>query len=413
MGPVIALVLAFMALSLFVKYAWEKVDLFLRSNYKYLILDSLASYIHYGKDIGVEASLVLDYPTNEVFERRLEGQRYLASKLGSGSGGGSGGGKARRGPALASSLVDCRFALAKVCMPLLRELEFSPDVSGRNFVTGVRHAVPRGGDDDDDPDDMSSSGMLHVVTEDGTARPYVGNDAVYTMGASCFYAPIQEEVNRRMIGVGGMPRFCPIAMNAELERNVELVKNLTGMDKVRYSLSGSEAIDGAIKDVRASCDDKPLVVRFKSAYHGHVSGVSFVDCPDHVFLPECSNSSIDFIERYHYRICAVIVNPMQHFTGVNRPSPPGEKVTHGSRIRKSIPREEYARWLHDLQEKCNYCTKYLTRVSYCMPDICPGSSSSRAASDPRDSSVVSLFPRLPRLRWSWTTFTSPSARPSY
>jgi hypothetical protein len=27
-------------------------------------------------------------------------------------------------------------------------------------------------------------------------------------------------------------RFCPIAMNGELEKNVELVKRLTGMDKV-------------------------------------------------------------------------------------------------------------------------------------------------------------------------------------
>ena len=107
-------------------------------------------------------------------------------------------------------------------------------------------------------------------------------------------------------------------------------------------------MDGALKDIKASCDDKPLVVRFKSAYHGHVSGVSVVDCPGHVFLPECTQSSIDFIEKYHYRIAAVIVNPMQHFTGINKPSPPGEKVTVGKRIRSAVPREEYARWLHSL-----------------------------------------------------------------
>ena len=151
MGPVLALVLAFIVLSLLAKHAWEKIELFLRSNYKYLFLESLASYVHYGEDIGIEASLKLDGPTREVYERRLEGQGYLASKLGGAAagddsptrrrrGGGGGGG---RGRALAPSLVDCRFALAKVCMPLLRELEFSPDDDGvgRNFVSGVRNVA--------------------------------------------------------------------------------------------------------------------------------------------------------------------------------------------------------------------------------------------------------------------------------
>lgn len=133
--------------------------------------------------------------------------------------------------------------------------------------------------------------------------------------------------------------------------------------------SGSEAVDAALKDIKASCNHKPLIVRFKSAYHGHVSGINFLDCAGHVFLPECSQQSLDFIERYHYRIAAVIVNPMQHFTGINKPSPPGEKVTHTSRIRSAVSREEYARWLHSLQDKCNYCTKYLTKVALVMDDI--------------------------------------------
>lgn len=112
-----------------------------------------------------------------------------------------------------------------------------------------------------------------------------------------------------------------------------------------------------------------MIVRFTSAYHGHVSGVSFIDCPNHIFLPECSQSSIDFIEKYHHRIAAVIVNPMQHFTGINKPSPPGEKTNASSRIRRAVSRAEYARWLHSLQEKCNYCTKYLSRVAFIIDDI--------------------------------------------
>lgn len=128
-------------------------------------------------------------------------------------------------------------------------------------------------------------------------------------------------------------------------------------------------MDAALKDIKASCNQKPLIVRFKSAYHGHVSGINVLDCAGHVFLPECSQKSLDFIERYHYRIAAVIVNPMQHFTGINKPSPPGEKVTYSSRIRSAVSREDYSRWLHSLQEKCNYCTKYLTKVAMVMDDI--------------------------------------------
>jgi len=128
-------------------------------------------------------------------------------------------------------------------------------------------------------------------------------------------------------------------------------------------------VDAALKDIKASCNHKPLIVRFKSAYHGHVSGINVLDCDGHVFLPECSQKSLDFIERYHYRIAAVIVNPMQHFTGINKPSPPGEKVTHSSRVRSAVSREDYARWLHSLQRKCNYCTKYLTKVALVMDDI--------------------------------------------
>ena len=136
-----------------------------------------------------------------------------------------------------------------------------------------------------------------------------------------------------------------------------------------FTQKGSEAVDAALKDIKASCNHKPLIVRFQSAYHGHVSGINFLDCDGHVFLPECSQKSLDFIERYHYRIAAVIVNPMQHFTGINKASPPGEKVTHSSRVRSAVSREDYSRWLHSLQDKCNYCTKYLTKVAMVMDDI--------------------------------------------
>lgn len=230
------------------KIVRERLELYLLSNVKYRLLDALGPYIYYGKtDVGIEASLQFDSPSDEVFSRRLVGQKYLSSKLGGGDGNDEGkeGEIIMHGPTLATQLVDCRFALSKVCMPLLRELEF-PTI-GRNFITNVTHgSATKDSVGYKNKDDVASAGMIHVTTEDGISRPYVGNDAVHTLSVRSFHAPIQEQINRRMSlrkedacpHYGGKEksttlRFCPIAMNTELERNVELVRKLTGMEKVR------------------------------------------------------------------------------------------------------------------------------------------------------------------------------------
>ena len=357
-----------------------------------IIIFLSADYIYYGKDIGVDASLAFDSPSKEVLEKRKEGQNYLRSKLNP-----TGKKGATNGPQLAPKLVDCRFALAKVCMPLMRELEFPCQ---RNFISKVRNRAQEGNRSTNEDCDHYSSGMLEVDVETETNLMYVGNDAVHTLGIESFHGPVQEEIHQRMTpdNADSNLRFAPLSLNPALEKNVDLILGLTGMDQVsgeffhnlfslhrsinyrflsvsisiqvRYSLSGSEAMDAAFKDVRASCRGKKVVVRFSSAYHGHVSGVDYLNCgSDHVFLKECSQESIDFIEKYHYRIAAVVVNPMQHFTGINKASPPGEKLNMSSRIRQAVQKDQYAKWLHDLQDKCNYCTKYLTKIAFIIDDI--------------------------------------------
>eukprot|EP00551_Chaetoceros_affinis_P010537 CAMPEP_0203667762 /NCGR_PEP_ID=MMETSP0090-20130426/4540_1 /ASSEMBLY_ACC=CAM_ASM_001088 /TAXON_ID=426623 /ORGANISM="Chaetoceros affinis, Strain CCMP159" /LENGTH=826 /DNA_ID=CAMNT_0050532027 /DNA_START=67 /DNA_END=2547 /DNA_ORIENTATION=+ len=399
-SPVLPLTLAFIGISLFIKVISEKIAFFLKSNIKYRVLDFLADYIHYGNDIGIKSSLSLDSPTSDVLKRREKGQSYLSSKLSSLA-------SDSRGETLKSKLVDCRFALAKVCMPLMRELEFP---TNRNFLIELTNR-PQQKDQNLQPapeeekkdqiennekgdagqhagnSDVSSAGMFIVHSDQVKDLMYIGNDAVHTLGIQSFHAPIQEEINRRMSllnnngndkdknnndnnAEASRLRFAPIALNPEIEKNADLILGLTGMDQVRYSLSGSEAMDAAFKDIRASCRNKKVIVRFSSAYHGHVSGVDYLNCgPDHIFLEECSQQSIDFIEKYHFRIAAVVVNPMQHFTGVNKASPPGEKLTLTSRVRQAVPKDVYAKWLHDLQDKCNYCTKYLSKVALVLDDI--------------------------------------------
>jgi acetylornithine/succinyldiaminopimelate/putrescine aminotransferase len=102
---------------------------------------------------------------------------------------------------------------------------------------------------------------MHQVVVNDEKLLYLGNDAVHILGMS-FYQPIQQEINRRMLLPEANLKFAPIALHPELERNATTILKMTKMDQVRYSLSGSEAMDGALKDIQASCRGKQVVVRF-------------------------------------------------------------------------------------------------------------------------------------------------------
>jgi hypothetical protein len=82
-----------------------------------------------------------------------------------------------------------------------------------------------------------------------------------------------------------------------------------------------------------------------------------------------SDESLAFLEKWHFKIAGVMVNPMMHFTGVNQVSPPGEKVTLGKRDRTAVSREDYAAWLTKLGDKCRYCTKFLTPIAFMLDDV--------------------------------------------
>jgi hypothetical protein len=163
----------------------------------------------------------LDSPNAVLLDRRKKGQAYLASKLNPVDGK-----ENTRGQMLSPKLVDCRFALAKVCMPLMRELEFP---AKRNFVTEVRNRKQV-------KSDGYAKGMFEVDSATMSNLIFVGSDAVHTLGIDAFHAPIQEEINNRMSLVDGNKssflRFAPLALNPELEKNANMILGLTGMDQV-------------------------------------------------------------------------------------------------------------------------------------------------------------------------------------
>jgi hypothetical protein len=207
MGTVSLLLAGFVFAYLSYRIIQEKLVFLIHSNLKYKILDFLADFIYYGKDIGVEASLQLDKPSPALFGRRLDGQKYLESKLGSSL-------EETHGAKLGPKIVDCRFALHKVLMPLLRELEFPS--SNRNFVTSLD----------------AKKGIHKVQLENGEVIPYLGNDAVHTLGYNSFYKPLQDEIAKRMASPQATLKFAPIALNPELEKNADMILEMTGMDQV-------------------------------------------------------------------------------------------------------------------------------------------------------------------------------------
>lgn len=124
-------------------------------------------------------------------------------------------------------LVDCRFRLAKVCMPLLRELEFPMT---RNFIVEMRNKKQK-------KRHGYEEGIFEVDSETASNLMYVGNDAVHTLGVKAFHEPVQEEINKQMSLVKektSFLRFSPISLNYVLEKNVNMILEMTGMDQVRH-----------------------------------------------------------------------------------------------------------------------------------------------------------------------------------
>ncbi len=114
----------------------------------------------------------------------------------------------------------------------MRELEFT---SNRNFVMKLYNRKKQENDDKKNIVDNCSNGMFEVDTDQILNLMYVGNDAVHTLGIQSFHSPIQEEINKRMSLIDNEEsnlRFAPIALNPEIEKNVDLILGLTGMDQV-------------------------------------------------------------------------------------------------------------------------------------------------------------------------------------
>lgn len=350
----------------------EFVFFFVLGNWKYALLKKISGFV-YMEDISVEETLRLDQETSkEILDKRAKGFEQLKEKMKVYTT--KADGKRSESPtkgemseeqkenssvdvasSASSGIVDCRFLKWKVMNPLLRSLR----IPYPNVVTERRGTK--------------------VVVPNGEEMTYVSGDAVHFFDGK-FYEEIRSETERLCkCGettktmdasskiVSGDPRT-PITLTPEIIDHAHKIARVTGMERVRYSLSGSEAVEMAFRIARVATG-KNIIVRFDKAYHGHTAG-STIGGKNFVYLPAMDESAIKhYIEAYHHRIAGVVVNPMDHFTGPNALSPPGEKITWGRRRRDIPTREAYASWLRCISETCAYVTKYLTPVAFIVDDV--------------------------------------------
>ncbi|MFG6107346.1 aminotransferase class III-fold pyridoxal phosphate-dependent enzyme [Leptothoe sp. EHU-05/26/07-4] len=139
---------------------------------------------------------------------------------------------------------------------------------------------------------------------------------------------------------GHRPDFVQQAITTQLQRGIQigpqaelagdvakLIHDLTGMERVTFTQSGSEAVMTALRLARTATQRR-LIVRFENAYHGHFDGVLARSAEDHagvpiapgtppgmvadvLVLPYGDPSALQVIQNRASELAAVLVEPVQ------------------------------------------------------------------------------------------------------
>jgi len=107
----------------------------------------------------------------------------------------------------------------------------------------------------------------------------------------------------------------------------QLICEVTGMDRITYCNSGTEAVFTAIRIARA-CTKREKIVMFDSSYHGHSDavlairnkhgttkpnciGVDAKSVENTIILDYCSAEALEYIRAHGHELAAVLVEPVQ------------------------------------------------------------------------------------------------------
>lgn len=139
-----------------------------------------------------------------------------------------------------------------------------------------------------------------------------------------------------------------------IERNVERLKAISGLDEVSFHMSGTEAVMQAVRLARFHTGRSHLV-RFCGAYHGWWDdvqpGIGNPGTPGKAYtLAEMSRKTLKVI-RTRPDIACVLVNPLQALHP-NKNAPGDGSLITGLRF-AGVDRKAYTEWLKALREACN------------------------------------------------------------
>ena len=98
---------------------------------------------------------------------------------------------------------------------------------------------------------------------------YLSSDAIHVF-PQAFYDKLHQDLSTELSPGGkyNHVRYTTTTVNDAIIENQRLLKTfLYPLDKIRYALSGSEAVETAFRDVRMNTG-KRFIVRFSNAYHG-------------------------------------------------------------------------------------------------------------------------------------------------
>jgi len=135
--------------------------------------------------------------------------------------------------------------------------------------------------------------------------------------------------------------------------NVEMIKEISGLEEVSFHMSGTEAVMQAVRLARYHTD-KSHLVRFCGAYHGWWDGVqpgigNQRKNNDIYTLKEMDSNTLTVLKTRNDIAC-VLINPLQAMH--SNSNPPSDAMLVSSSRNAHYDREAYAAWLAQLRQVC-------------------------------------------------------------
>ena len=138
-----------------------------------------------------------------------------------------------------------------------------------------------------------------------------------------------------------------------ISENVEMIKQVSGLDEVSFHMSGTEAVMQAVRLARYHTG-KSHLVRFCGAYHGWWDGVqpgvgNTRTTHDVYTLADESEDSLRVLET-RKDIACVLINPLQAFHSNN--DAPSDTALIASERSTGFDKQAYSQWLSRIRQIC-------------------------------------------------------------